>query len=137
MKTKQILPLVFMASIMLLSAFTLTKSKSNAVAPNETGSQLLTPDVKAIIDQSCVGCHNAESKNDKGKAKLMFESLDTLSTARLVAKLEAIHEVVNDGSMPPAKFLEFKPEAALNAAQKASLLKWADNNIEQRLKKME
>lgn len=65
----------------------------------------------------------------------MFETLDTLSTARLIAKLEAIHEVVNDGSMPPAKFLEFKPEAALSAAQKASLLKWADQNIEQRIKK--
>jgi mono/diheme cytochrome c family protein len=135
MKTNKLMPLMAISAILLLAAFTFTKPVSTDEPADETKNTLITADVKTIIDQSCVGCHNAESKNDKGKAKLMFESLDTLSTARLLAKLEAIHEVVSDGSMPPAKFLEFKPEAALNEKQKASLLKWADESIESRLKK--
>jgi mono/diheme cytochrome c family protein len=135
MKTNKLMPLMAISAILLLAAFTFTKPVSTDEPADETKNTLITADVKTIIDQSCVGCHNAESKNDKGKAKLMFESMDTLSTARLLAKLEAIHEVVSDGSMPPAKFLEFKPEAALNEKQKASLLKWADESIESRLKK--
>ncbi|MBN2805762.1 MAG: heme-binding domain-containing protein [Prolixibacteraceae bacterium] len=135
MKTNKLMPLFALLAMILLAAFTLVKPTTILKTADEKNNTLISADAKSIIDQSCVGCHNAESKNDKGKTKLMFESLDTLSTARLIAKLEAIHEVVNEGSMPPAKFLEFKPEAALSDAQKTALLKWADESIESRLKK--
>lgn len=116
-------------AIVLLASFT----NKNV---NETKSQKLEipSDVKAIIDNSCYGCHNLESRNEKGKKKLSFDTLDTLEVTKLVAHLGEISEVVEEGEMPPAKFLEFKPEAKLSDEQKEKLINWAEETGEALLK---
>ena len=81
--------------------------------------------VKAIVENSCYGCHNSESKSEKGKKKLQFDQLDKLSAFKAVGKLSDIQEVLQKGKMPPEKFLEKYPDHALKDDQKQTLMNWA------------
>ena len=109
--------------------------QSNTGSNTKANQSVITEDVQKIIDNSCFGCHNSASKNDKGKEKLMFDALDTLKVSKLVGKLAKISEEVSEDNMPPAKFLEFKPEAKLTAKQKKALVKWADGSANSLLEK--
>ena len=86
--------------------------------------------VKEIIDNSCFGCHNLNSKNEKGKKKLSFDTLDTLAVTNLISVWAEVAEVVEEDEMPPAKFLEFKPEAKFSENQKKALIDWAESKAE-------
>lgn len=82
-------------------------------------------DVQAVIDNSCYGCHNSDSKNEKGKKKMMFDKLGELTKAKLVGKLAEIEEVVTKGDMPPEKVVTDHPEMALNEETANTLAGWA------------
>jgi len=84
-------------------------------------------DVKAVIEKSCFGCHNSDSKNDKAKEKLNLSTLDSLSTSKMIHALKDISEVVEDNEMPPEKFLEKYPDKKLTDAEKKILMDWANN----------
>lgn len=81
--------------------------------------------VKAVVDQKCYGCHNANSKNDKGKAKLDWDATGKMKKAKRLATMDKIAEVLEKGEMPPKKFLEFKPEAKLSDSDLATLKEWS------------
>jgi hypothetical protein len=55
--------------------------------PSETKSVKMPADVKTIIDKSCFGCHNNDSKNDKAKDKLNLSTFDTLTKNKMIAGL--------------------------------------------------
>ena len=86
--------------------------------------------VKAVVDNKCFGCHNAESQNDKAKEKLRWDQLDQLSKAKLVSTFSDIEEVLDEGKMPPEKFLEKKPEKKLTDEEKQILKSWAVSTSE-------
>jgi uncharacterized membrane protein len=81
--------------------------------------------VKAVIDNKCYGCHNAESQNEKAKEKMQWDQLDQLSKAKQVSTFSDIEEVLDEGKMPPEKFLEKKPEMKLTDEEKQILKDWA------------
>lgn len=81
--------------------------------------------VKAVVDQKCYGCHNAESKNEKGKAKLDWDAFEAAKKSKQMAAMGKITEVLESGDMPPAKFLENKPEGKLTEEELATLLEWS------------
>lgn len=81
--------------------------------------------VKAVVDQKCYGCHNAESKNEKGKKKLDWDAFEASKRSKQIAAKGKILEVLENGDMPPAKFLENKPEGKLTAAELATLMDWS------------
>lgn len=85
----------------------------------------LPENVKAIVDNKCFGCHNAESNNDKAKEKLLWDQLDQLSKAKLVSTFSKIEEVITKDKMPPEKFLEKKPEKKLTDEERDILKNWA------------
>ena len=85
----------------------------------------LPEDVKAIVQQKCYGCHNANSKNEKGKAKLDWDALEAAKKSKSLATMGKISETLNEGTMPPAKFLENKPEGKLTEAELATLMEWS------------
>jgi uncharacterized membrane protein len=91
-------------------------------------------DVKAIIDKSCFGCHNTDSKNDKAKEKLDLKTIDTLDKSKMIHALKEISEVVEENEMPPAKFLEKFPEKKLTDAEKKTLMDWANNEAKSLMK---
>lgn len=91
-------------------------------------------DIKSIIDKSCFGCHNTDSKNDKAKEKLDLKTLDSLDKSKMIHALKEISETVEEGEMPPAKFLEKFPDKALTDAEKKTLMSWAKNEAKSLMK---
>jgi uncharacterized membrane protein len=91
-------------------------------------------EVRIIIDSKCMGCHNQNSKNEKGKAKLKWDSLALYPKVKQIAKLDDIIEVLEKGEMPPAKFLANKPEAKLTEDEVKMLTQWANDNADKLLK---
>jgi cytochrome c551/c552 len=88
-------------------------------------------DVQQILDNSCVGCHNSDSKNIKGKGKLKFDELADLKLHKQVGKLADIADVVKEGDMPPSKFLKNYPDRALSKEDNEKLVNWATEMAKQ------
>ena len=80
--------------------------------------------VKTIIDNKCFGCHNTDSRNKDAKEDLDFNMLDGLSKVKKVGAFNDISKVLEEGKMPPKKFLERKPEQALTDKEMKILTKW-------------
>lgn len=96
----------------------------------------MTEEVKKVIDNSCFGCHHDDSKNDKAKKKLNFDSFGKdYSTIKSGGLLKEIATVVSDGDMPPAKYLTHYPEKALSDAQKTLLNDWARSEASRLMQK--
>lgn len=111
-------------------SFTLKSYKSEDMKASADNHFEIPENVQSVIDKSCYGCHNSESQNDKGKKKLQFDELSSLPTHKLTAKLADIAEIINEGEMPPEKFLNKKPEATPTAVEKKILVDWATNTAE-------
>ena len=112
----------------LLMNFT-TKDKATPTA-SASGDFEIPADIQAIIDNSCYGCHNADSDDEKGKKKLQFDQLAHLKTYKLVGKLADISDVVNEGDMPPKKAVKKYPEIKLSDEDKTKLADWAKQTAE-------
>jgi uncharacterized membrane protein len=91
-------------------------------------------DVKAVIEKSCFGCHNTDSKNDKAKDKLDLKTLGDLDKPKMIHALKEISEVVEENDMPPAKFLEKFPDKKLTDDEKKLLMNWADSQAKSLMK---
>lgn len=68
MKKLLIVSFAFIVGLLFFQGKSAVKSSSAAAAD-------LPADVKAVVDKKCYGCHNANSKNEKGKAKLDWDAL--------------------------------------------------------------
>lgn len=120
--------LLFIFSLMTVALFFMNFSQpTELVNDNPPAKQTIEiPDnVQEILDNSCYGCHNSESKNDKGKMKLKFDKLNDYKTHKAVGKLLDISEVVAENEMPPAKILKKYPNMTLTDEQKETLSAWA------------
>ena len=93
-----------------------------------------TADARAIIDNKCFGCHNPEAKNEKARKKLMWDELPKLAKDKQLKTMNDMLEVMAESKMPPAKFLEFKPEAKLTEAEATTLTNWAEANAKKLMK---
>jgi len=120
---------LFIFSLIGMGLVFMNFTSSSIKAANETPvSKVEIPDnVQKILDNSCMGCHNSDSKNTKGKNKLNFDKLDALKTYKAIGKYTDIAEVVTEGDMPPKKFLNKYPERALSDDDKAVLSGWASD----------
>lgn len=121
-------------ALIVLAGFILFSSKSSVTEPaNQTKADaafVIPDDVMAVIDQSCYGCHNSESKNKDASKALEFDKLGSLKNFVLISILEDIHKEVDSLKMPPQKFLERYPERALTGEQKALLMSWASETAD-------
>ena len=87
-------------------------------------------EIKAIIDNKCYGCHSDKGKSDDAKEALMWDNLPTYTKAKQVAGLDAIIEVLEDGTMPPKDVIEKWPEAKISDAEAKALKAWAEKTAE-------
>jgi hypothetical protein len=125
MKKYILIPIALFSAILFLNFNNVDKiGSSNEPASSEFS---IPSDVKEIIDNSCYGCHNSESRNLKGKGKLKFDQLGELKTHKLVGTLSKLSDEVKEGDMPPKKFLKNNPESALTDEQKQVLINWAES----------
>lgn len=118
---KKLLFIPFAAVIGLLFLQGTTEPVTTTSAPDAD----LPANVKAVVDKKCYGCHNVNSKNEKAKAKLDWDAIGKLKKAKRLATLDKISEVLEKGEMPPKKFLENKPEAALSESDLTTLKEWS------------
>ena len=82
-------------------------------------------EVKNVIDNKCYGCHNPESRNVMAKGKLIWDDLAEMKKSGLIKKLDKISEVLEEGDMPPSKYLKQNPDARLTDEETQLLVKWA------------
>ncbi|PLX09986.1 MAG: hypothetical protein C0598_11415 [Marinilabiliales bacterium] len=103
-----------------------TTPSEDKLAKVTSDNAIEIPDnVQSILDNSCYGCHNSDSKNQKGRDKLSFDKLNDIKTYKAIGKLTDIADVVAEGEMPPKKFLKNYPDRALSAEDKETLKNWA------------
>lgn len=123
MKKLSLLPMAAMVGLLFFQG----TQKPEVVSVPEFHSMApdMPADVKAVVEQKCYGCHNAESKNEKGKAKLDWDAFEATKKSKQMATKGKIAEVLEKGDMPPAKFLEMKPEGKLSEAELATLMQWS------------
>jgi hypothetical protein len=128
MKNKLTLLVLIACGLGLLS-FNVSRLNTNATAGE------MPDNVKAAIDKSCFGCHNTASQNVKAKEKLDFSTFNTLSKAVQIAKYRDISKTIQNGEMPPKKFLEKFPDKKLTADEVKLVIKWADKEVKKLMKK--
>jgi len=102
------------------SASTLLQDKKASKANIE-----IPEDVNKIFEKSCIGCHNVDAKSEDAKDALLIDELPFLKKHKIVGKLDGIASTVQDGDMPPSKFLKKYPEKALTADESKKLTEWA------------
>ena len=116
--------LVFIAGILTITTGFKTKAIQNEVSPE--GLLTIPDSVNTVLQNKCFDCHNSNSESMKAKMKLKLDKLPTLSKRKLVSKLDAIAESVEEKDMPPEKFLAKYPEHALTDAESKILTDWAN-----------
>ncbi|MFB6320590.1 heme-binding domain-containing protein [Saccharicrinis sp. FJH54] len=92
---------------------------------NEDKKPDMPDNIKAIVDKSCMGCHNSDSKSEKAKNKLNFTTFNELSDVKKIKTLREIVEVLDENKMPPEKFLKMHPEKGLTEKEELQLKEWA------------
>ncbi len=130
---KNIILLIALTSVMIIFAgFTLSKTESQEnTATDEIIVIDIPDDIKAVIDKSCYACHNKDSKSDKAKLRLRFDKFTSgeYSPGKVIGKLNGIIETIDEGEMPPKKFLEKYPDKKLTKDDTELLKEWANKNI--------
>lgn len=113
-------------SITVIMAFNFPKGEVLVDYVHNSAEPIVIPeDVNAVLNEYCFGCHNTESKNEKGKDKLTLDNLDELSKGKLAAKLNKIAKEIDEGNMPPEKFLAKYPDKDPSKKDKKAVVKWA------------
>jgi hypothetical protein len=96
---------------------------------NEIPQNIAYPEeVMAVIEAKCMGCHKPDARNENAREKLQWAQLTEMDTENLIGKLDAIIEVLEEGTMPPVKMLEKYPDMKLTEAETKTLTDWAESN---------
>ncbi|MBD8489716.1 heme-binding domain-containing protein [Echinicola sp. CAU 1574] len=118
--------LIPMAAIIGLLFFQGTQKSETPDSPELHAVMKKMPKkVKAIVDEKCYGCHNANAKSEKAKSKLDWDALEATKKSEQIDAKAKIYEVLAKGDMPPKRFLENKPEGKLSEEEIAALMKWS------------
>ena len=118
---------VSLLTLLFIFVAAITTSSEN---PTKKSTDKMPENVKAIIDKSCFGCHNTDSKNEDAKEELDFKKLDDLSKMKKIGAYKHIGEAVEENEMPPKKFLDKYPDKSLTDEEKKTLIAWAKKEAE-------
>lgn len=119
--------LTFMFSTLLASAVESPK--------NDKITYKMPHKVKAVFENKCFACHNNDARSDKAKEHLNFDTLSDLSKVKKIGAFNHILKVLDEGKMPPKKFLESHPEKGLTAEETSELTNWVKKESTALLKK--
>lgn len=90
-------------------------NRADDVFPEEIGT---------ILKSSCLGCHNAEGRSEDAKNAVQFDIWDDYRVTKKIGILGKMGEVLEEGKMPPKKYLENNPDKKLSEEQQKLLLDW-------------
>eukprot|EP00764_Aduncisulcus_paluster_P010217 gnl/Carplike_NY0171/3511_a4742_403.p1 GENE.gnl/Carplike_NY0171/3511_a4742_403~~gnl/Carplike_NY0171/3511_a4742_403.p1 ORF type:complete len:130 (+),score=13.01 gnl/Carplike_NY0171/3511_a4742_403:84-473(+) len=111
------------AGIFIASFFISTVLVASDKTPVK-GELTMPENVKAIVDKSCFGCHNTDSRNEDAKEDLDFKTFDSLSKVKKIGVYRHIAEVLEKEEMPPKKFIERFPDKKLTEEETKILTEW-------------
>lgn len=123
--TKIIIPFILLITLIF---FSFTKDlnedymNTSAIIPLE-----IPAEVKAVLDNKCMGCHSNDAKGGKSKMKMNFDKFTNgeYSTGKTISKLGKITKQLDKGKMPPKKYLDKYPDKKLTEEENQLLLNWA------------
>lgn len=87
-------------------------------------------EIGAILKTSCLGCHNAEARSEDAKKAVQFDLWDDYRVTKKIGILGKIGEVVEEGKMPPEKFLDKNPDKKLTEEHQKLLVDWTKKESE-------
>lgn len=93
--------------------------------PLASGISTIPPEVNSLLKTACTTCHSNEGR-DKPKAKVNFSVWEEYNSVEKSMIAAAISDEVKKGSMPPKRFLESHPDAALTEAQINQIVQWCE-----------
>ena len=96
-------------------------SRADDVIPEEIG---------AILKASCYDCHSSGARSEDAKKAAQYDLWDDYRVTKKIGILGKVGEVVEEGKMPPKKYLENKPDRKLTEDQKKQVLDWAKKESE-------
>jgi hypothetical protein len=100
----------------------------------EQGKTFYPAGVKNVIDNKCYGCHSVTGKSQDARDALMWDSLPGVERRVMIATLDEIIEVLDEGTMPPEDVVKKYPEARLLPEEKKILKAWAEAKADSLLK---
>jgi hypothetical protein len=95
-----------------------------------TSPEAFPEEIGAILKSSCYDCHTSSAKSEDAKKAVQFDLWEDYRLTKKVGLLGKIGEIVEEGKMPPKKYLEHKPDRKLTEDQKKQLLEWTKNESE-------
>ena len=93
-------------------------------SPEITSEDVFPDEISTILKNSCYDCHTAATGSEKALKAVDFEQWDQYRLTKQIGLLGDIGKVVEEGKMPPGKYLEKKPAAKLSEAQQKLLADW-------------
>ena len=95
-----------------------------------TSEDVIPEEISAILESSCYDCHSTGAKSEDALKAVQFDVWDDYRVTKKIGTLGKIAEVVEEGKMPPKKYLEHKPDKKLTEDQKKLLLDWTKKESE-------
>jgi len=112
--------------VLMGSAFTSRDEVGIPIVIQDQDGIEIVGDVKEIIENKCMGCHNPEARNKKGKEKLQWANVPKLDKEDQEDLIAELLEVLEDGKMPPERTVERKPEMKLTDKETKTLVAWVE-----------
>ena len=97
---------------------------------SRTANEGIPEEIGAILKSSCYDCHTSGAKSEDAKKAVQFDLWDDYRVTKKVGMLGKIGEMVEEGKMPPKKYLENKPDRKLTEDQKNLLVDWTKKESE-------
>lgn len=90
--------------------------------------------VSTIITNSCYDCHTTGAKAEKAVKALDFKNWDEYKLTKQITLLTKICQVLENGEMPPEKYLGQHPEKALSESDVKTICNWTKKETEKLIK---
>ena len=92
--------------------------------PETPAADVIPDEISTILKTSCYDCHSTAKGSEKPLKAVDFEQWDQYRVTKQIGLLGDIGKMVEEGKMPPGKYLEKNPGATLSEAQKKLLADW-------------
>jgi len=110
--------------LVLLLAIGIIILSFQSFSPEPPAEGVFPDEISSIIKSSCYDCHSTAKGSEKPLKALDFEQWDQYRLTKQIGLLGDIGKVLEEGKMPPEKYLENKPDRKLSEAQRMLLADW-------------
>jgi hypothetical protein len=91
-------------------------------------------EVSALLTNSCYDCHSTGAEAEKAVKAMDFKIWEEYKLTRRITLLTKICEVIEEGDMPPGKYLKQYPGKALSEDDVKLICKWTSKEAEKLVK---